>query len=57
MVQFCHPTPWAVLAPLARCVTADNPQRHSAMLSADALDLVLYEINLVETARRIERTS
>jgi isopenicillin N synthase-like dioxygenase len=57
VVQFCHPTPWAVLAPLASCVTADNPQRHSAMLSADALDLVLYEINLVEAARRIEHTS
>ena len=25
----------------------------SGMVSADALDLVLYEINLVETARRV----
>ena len=35
------------------CITADNPQRFSGMVSADALDLVLYEINLVETARRV----
>lgn len=53
VVQFCHPTPWTVLNPLASCITADNPQRHSAMVSADALDLVLYEINLVDNARRV----
>ena len=57
VVQFCHPTPWTVLAPLASCITADNPQRYSALLSADALDMVLYEINLVEGARRVEMTS
>ena len=54
VVQFCHPTPWTVLAPLASCVTAEHPQRHSAMVSADALDLVLYQINLVEDARRVD---
>ena len=53
VVQFCHPTPWTLLTPLASCITPDNPQRHTAMVSADALDLVLYEINLVETARRV----
>jgi isopenicillin N synthase-like dioxygenase len=53
VVQFCHPTPWTVLTPLASCVTPEHPQRFSAMVSADALDLVLYEINLVETARRV----
>ena len=53
VVQFCHPTPWTVLAPLASCITPENPQRHSAMISADALDLVLYEINLIESARRV----
>jgi len=53
VVQFCHPTPWTLINPLASCVTADNPQRFSGMVSADALDLVLYEINLVETARRV----
>jgi isopenicillin N synthase-like dioxygenase len=53
VVQFCHPTPWTVLAPFASCITPEHPQRTSAMLSADALDLVLYEINLVDDARRV----
>lgn len=53
VVQFCHPTPWTLLTPLASCITPDHPQRYSAMVSADALDLVLYEINLVEHARRV----
>ena len=53
VVQFLHPTPWTVLAPLASCITPEHPQRHSAMVSADALDMVLYEINLIETARRV----
>ena len=54
VVQFCHPRPWTVLAPVASCCTADNPQRFAAMTAADALDEVLYEINLVETARRVD---
>ncbi|MEY4340194.1 MAG: hypothetical protein RLZ14_2044, partial [Actinomycetota bacterium] len=53
VVQFCHPTPWTLLTPLASCITPEHPQRFSAMVSADALDLVLYEINLVEHARRV----
>ena len=53
VVQFCHPTPWTLLNPLSSCITPENPQRFSGMISADALDLVLYEINLVETARRV----
>jgi isopenicillin N synthase-like dioxygenase len=53
VVQFSHPTPWTLLNPLSSCITADNPQRFSGMVSADALDLVLYEINLVENARRV----
>lgn len=53
VVQFAHPTPWTLLNPLTACVTPENPQRFSGMVSADALDLVLYEINLVETARRV----
>ena len=39
--------------PLASCCTPEHPQRFSAMVSADALDLVLYEINLKEDARRV----
>jgi len=53
VVQFCHPTPWTLLNPLASCVDNEHPQRFSGMMSADALDLVLYEINLVEAARRV----
>ena len=53
VVQFCHPRPWTVLAPVPSCCTVQNPQRFSAMSAADALDEVLYEINLVEDARRV----
>jgi isopenicillin N synthase-like dioxygenase len=53
VVQFCHPTPWTLLNPLSSCITPEHPQRFSGMISADALDLVLYEINLVEHARRV----
>jgi isopenicillin N synthase-like dioxygenase len=53
VVQFCHPTPWTLLNPLASCITPEHPQRWSGMISADALDLVLYEINLIEHGRRV----
>jgi isopenicillin N synthase-like dioxygenase len=51
VVQFCHPTPWTVLSPVVACVTAEHPQRFAPIAAADALDLVLYEINLIEDAR------
>ena len=54
VVQFCHPRPWTVLAPVPSCCTENNPQRFAAISAEDALDEVLYEINLVETARRVE---
>jgi isopenicillin N synthase-like dioxygenase len=47
VVQFCHPTPWTVLAPLPTCITADNPQRHLPVDAGSLLDQVLWEINLV----------
>jgi isopenicillin N synthase-like dioxygenase len=53
VVQFCHPRPWTVLSPVPSCCTADHPQRFAALSAADALDEVLYEINLVEDARRV----
>ncbi len=46
VVQFCHPTPWTVLQPVASCCTPEHPQRFSGMIAGDALDKVLYEINL-----------
>jgi isopenicillin N synthase-like dioxygenase len=54
VVQFCHPRPWTVLSPVPSCCTPENPQRFAAMSAEDALDEVLYEINLVEEARRVD---
>jgi isopenicillin N synthase-like dioxygenase len=51
VVQFCHPTPWTILSPVASCITPETPQRFAPIAAADALDLVLYEINLIEEAR------
>jgi isopenicillin N synthase-like dioxygenase len=53
VVQFCHPRPWTVLAPVNTCCTPENPQRFAAITAESALDEVIYEINLVETARRV----
>lgn len=53
VVQFCHPAPWTLLSPLPSCVTPDNPQRWLPIRAADALDQVLWEINLVEDGRRV----
>jgi isopenicillin N synthase-like dioxygenase len=53
VVQFAHPTPWTILAPLVSCVTPEHPQRFGAIAASDRLDQVLYEINLVEDARRV----
>ncbi len=54
VVQFCHPTPWTILSPVASCVNEENPQRFAAIEAGDLLDQVLYDINLVEDARRVE---
>ncbi len=57
VVQFCHPRPWTVLAPVPSCCTPEQPQRFAAISAADALDEVLYEINLVEDARGLSATT
>lgn len=57
VVQFCHPTPWTVLSPVASSVDADHPQRFAPIEAGDLLDQVLYEINLVEDAPRVTGTS
>ena len=54
VVQFCHPRPWTILSPVPSCCTPETPQRFAAISAADALDEVLYEINLVEDARRVD---
>lgn len=53
VVQFCHPRPWTILDPVASCIDDEHPQRFHALSAADALDEVLYQINLVEDARRV----
>jgi isopenicillin N synthase-like dioxygenase len=53
VVQFCHPTPWTILSPLPSCCGPDTPQRYGAIEAGDKLDEVLYEINLVEDAKRV----
>jgi len=53
VVQFCHPAPWTMLTPLASCITPENPQRYLPIRAADALDEVLWQINLVEDGRRL----
>lgn len=54
VVQFCHPTPWTILSPMASTITAENPQRWAGIESGDLLDQVIYDINLVEDSRRVE---
>jgi isopenicillin N synthase-like dioxygenase len=49
VVQFCHARPWTQLAPLPSCITATNPQRYASISAADALEEVLYKINLLQS--------
>jgi isopenicillin N synthase-like dioxygenase len=53
VVQFCHPTPCTLLYPVPACVDAKHPQREGAIEAGAWLDQVLYDINLVEEARRV----
>jgi isopenicillin N synthase-like dioxygenase len=53
VVQFCHPTPWTILTPVASCITPERPQRFESISAADRLDTVLWEINLVEDGKRV----
>lgn len=54
VVQFCHPRPWTILSPVPSCCTEDNPQRFAPISAADAHAEVIYQINLVEDARRVD---
>ncbi|MDH3704683.1 MAG: isopenicillin N synthase family oxygenase [Acidimicrobiia bacterium] len=54
VVQFCHPSPWAILSPIPTTVTPEHPLRYAPIAAADHLDQVLYEINLVEDGRRVD---
>jgi isopenicillin N synthase-like dioxygenase len=48
VVQFCHARPWTILAPVPSCCGGEHPQRYAAISAADALEAVLYRINLLE---------
>ena len=54
VVQFCHPRPWTILSPVPSTVTPERPCRFPSIASADLLDQVLWEINLVEDGRRLD---
>ncbi len=56
VVQFAHPTPWTVLTPMASTVTPESPLRYSAIAASDALDKVLWDINLTEGGSRLDAT-
>jgi isopenicillin N synthase-like dioxygenase len=49
VVQFCHPRPWTVLAPLPCCVTPERPQRWAGVTAGDALAEVLHGIRMLES--------
>ncbi|NNC43844.1 MAG: isopenicillin N synthase family oxygenase [Acidimicrobiales bacterium] len=53
VVQFCQPTPWTILSPVSSCISESRPQAYAPIEAGDRLDQVLYEINLVEDARRV----
>lgn len=47
VVQFCHARPWTVLAPVPSCCSPEHPQRWPGVMAADALEEVLYRIQLL----------
>jgi len=55
VVQFAHPTPWTILTPMPSTVTDDNPLRYSSIMASDALEKVLWDINLTETGKRLDQ--
>ena len=53
VVQFAHPTPWTILAPVPSCVSDGHPLRFATVEAGAELDRVVYEINLAESGRRV----
>jgi isopenicillin N synthase-like dioxygenase len=46
VVQFCHPSGWTVLDPIAACVDADHPQRYAGIRAGDLLARVVWDLGL-----------
>jgi isopenicillin N synthase-like dioxygenase len=53
VVQFCHPRPSTILSPLVCCCQDPTPQRFAAISAADALEDVLYRIQLLTPAATV----
>lgn len=47
VVQFCHPTPWTMLAPATATISAERPQRFGTISAGDRLDQELWAIGLL----------
>lgn len=54
VVQFCHPRPSTILTPAPSTVTPERPCRYEAVSAEDRLEEVIWEINLIPDARRID---
>ena len=54
VVQFCHPRPSTILTPAPSTVTPERPCRYEAVSAQDRLEEVIWEINLIPDARRVE---
>jgi len=48
VVQFCHPTPSTVLSPVPTCVNEEHPLAYRSISANDALEKVLWDINLID---------
>ncbi len=53
VVQFCHPTPGTILMPASSTITPERPCRFPALSAEDRLLQVLWEINMLDDARRV----
>lgn len=54
VVQFCHPRPSTVLTPAPSTVSPEQPCRYEAVSAEDRLEEVVWEINLIPDARRVD---
>ena len=50
IVQFCHPAPWTVLAPVAVPAGMRAPARFPVLTAADLFERTMYRINRLEPA-------
>jgi isopenicillin N synthase-like dioxygenase len=49
VVQFCHPSGWTVLQPLAGCVDDAHPQRYAGIRAGDLLARVVWDLGLTSS--------